>query len=112
MPTILTLGPGHDRGAGGRDRRSLCRSGRGGELGSASSLIRVTLQAFARYLDREEHQGPSPVDRRLDSAASTTSADPCSPARVDDGAGQADSSLVRRKLPLSSAHPPISHNVD
>lgn len=39
------------------------------------------MRAFARYLDQKGHDGPIPLEASLGWAASTTSADPCNPAR-------------------------------
>jgi integrase len=39
------------------------------------------LRAFAGYLDRAGHHGPIPLAASMDWATSTTSADPCNPAR-------------------------------
>src|ERR1019366_2709982 len=50
-------------------------------LGYRSRVSERYLRAFARYLDREGHDGPVPLERSLDWAASTASADPCNPAR-------------------------------
>jgi len=50
-------------------------------LGYRSPSQERALRAFARYLDRERHDGPIPLESSLDWAASTTSTDPCSPAR-------------------------------
>jgi integrase len=50
-------------------------------LGYRSPSQERALRAFARYLDRERHNGPVPLESSLDWAASTTSTDPCNPAR-------------------------------
>lgn len=50
-------------------------------LGYSSPSQERALRAFARYLDRDGHDGPIPLERSLDWAASTASADPCNPAR-------------------------------
>jgi integrase len=50
-------------------------------LGYRSPSQERALRAFARYLDREGHQGPIPLESSLDWATSTTSTDPCNPAR-------------------------------
>src|ERR1019366_1074553 len=50
-------------------------------LGYRSRVSERYLRAFARYLDREGHDGPVPLERSLDWAASTASADPCNPSR-------------------------------
>lgn len=50
-------------------------------LGYRSPSQERALRAFARYLDREGHDGPIPLELSLDWAASTASPDPCNPAR-------------------------------
>jgi integrase len=50
-------------------------------LGYRSPSQERALLAFARYLNRERHNGPIPLESSLDWAASTTSTDPCNPAR-------------------------------
>ena len=50
-------------------------------LGYRSPSQERALRAFARYLDREGHDGPIPLESSLDWASSTASADPCNPAR-------------------------------
>jgi integrase/recombinase XerD len=50
-------------------------------LGYRSPSQERALRAFARYLDEEGHDGPIPLESSLDWAASTTSTDPCNPAR-------------------------------
>jgi integrase len=50
-------------------------------LGYRSPSQERALRAFVRYLDREGHDGPIPLELSLDWAASTTSTDPCNPAR-------------------------------
>jgi integrase len=50
-------------------------------LGYHSPSQDRALRAFARHLDQGGHQGPIPLEASLDWAASTTSADPCNPAR-------------------------------
>jgi len=50
-------------------------------LGYRSPSQERAVRAFARYLDREGHDGPIPLESSLDWAASTASADPCNPAR-------------------------------
>jgi len=50
-------------------------------LGYRSPSQERALRAFARYLDRDGHDGPIPLELSLDWAASTVSADPCNPAR-------------------------------
>jgi integrase/recombinase XerD len=50
-------------------------------LGYRSPSQERALRAFARYLEGEGHDGPIPLELSLDWAASTTSADPCNPAR-------------------------------
>ncbi len=50
-------------------------------LGYRSPSQERALRAFARYLDREGHDGPIPLESSLDWAASTASTDPCNPAR-------------------------------
>jgi integrase/recombinase XerD len=50
-------------------------------LGYRSPSQERALRAFARYLDREGHDGPIPLELSLDWAASSTSADPRNPAR-------------------------------
>ncbi|HVQ48566.1 MAG TPA: tyrosine-type recombinase/integrase [Mycobacterium sp.] len=50
-------------------------------LGYRSPSQERALRALARYLDREGHDGPIPLERSLDWAASTASTDPCNPAR-------------------------------
>jgi integrase/recombinase XerD len=50
-------------------------------LGYRSPSQERALRAFARYLDRDGHEGPIPLERSLDWATSTASADPCNPAR-------------------------------
>lgn len=50
-------------------------------LGYRSPSQERALRAFARSLDRTGHQGPIPLEVSLDWAASTTSTDPCNPAR-------------------------------
>jgi integrase len=39
------------------------------------------LRAFARYVDQNGHDGPIPLELSLDWATSSTSTDPCNPAR-------------------------------
>jgi integrase/recombinase XerD len=50
-------------------------------LGYRSPSQERALRAFARYLDREGHDGPIPLELSLDWAASAASPDPCNPAR-------------------------------
>jgi integrase/recombinase XerD len=50
-------------------------------LGYRSPSQERMLREFARYLDRDGHHGPIPLERSLDWAASTVSADPRNPAR-------------------------------
>ncbi|HEY2833878.1 MAG TPA: tyrosine-type recombinase/integrase [Sporichthyaceae bacterium] len=50
-------------------------------LGYRSPSQERALRAFARYLDRDGHEGPIPLESSLDWAASTGSPDPCNPAR-------------------------------
>lgn len=52
-------------------------------LGYRSASQERALRAFARYVDQQRHDvvGPIPLELSLDWAASTTSADPCNPAR-------------------------------
>jgi len=50
-------------------------------LGYHSPSQERALRALARYLDREGHDGPIPLERSLDWAASTVSTDPDNPAR-------------------------------
>jgi integrase len=50
-------------------------------LGYRSPSQERALRAFARYLDRDGHQGPIQLERSLDWATSTASPDPCNPAR-------------------------------
>lgn len=50
-------------------------------LGYRSPSQERSLRAFGRYLDQMGHQGPIPLEVSLDWAASTTSTDPCNPAR-------------------------------
>lgn len=50
-------------------------------LGYRSPSQERVLRAFARYLDREGHDGPIPLELSLDWAASTASTDPRNPAR-------------------------------
>jgi hypothetical protein len=50
-------------------------------LGYRSASQERALRAFARYLDQARHDGPIPLESSLDWAASTTSTDPCNPAR-------------------------------
>ena len=50
-------------------------------LGYRSPSQERALRSFARYLDAIGHQGPIPLELSLDWATSTTSADPCNPAR-------------------------------
>lgn len=52
-----------------------------GGLGYRSPSQERALRAFARYLDREGHDGPIPLELSLDWAASTASTDPRNPAR-------------------------------
>ena len=50
-------------------------------LGYRSPSQERALRAFARYLDREGHDGPIPLESSLDWASSTASPDPCNPSR-------------------------------
>ena len=50
-------------------------------LGYHSPSQERALRAFTRHLDQDGHDGPIPLERSLDWAASTVSADPCNPAR-------------------------------
>jgi integrase/recombinase XerD len=50
-------------------------------LGYRSPSQERALRAFARYLDRDGHQGPIQLEHSLDWATSTASPDPCNPAR-------------------------------
>ncbi|MGH3778601.1 MAG: tyrosine-type recombinase/integrase [Pseudonocardiaceae bacterium] len=50
-------------------------------LGYRSPSQERSLRAFARYLDRDGHDGPIPLESSLDWATSTVSTDPCNPAR-------------------------------
>lgn len=50
-------------------------------LGYRSPSQKRSLRAFARYLDRDGHDGPIPLESSLDWATSTTSTDPHNPAR-------------------------------
>ena len=50
-------------------------------LGYRSPSQERMLRAFARHLDQAGHDGPVPLERSLDWAASAVSADPCNPAR-------------------------------
>ena len=50
-------------------------------LGYRSPSQERALRAFGRYLDSEGHQGPILLESSLDWATSTTSTDPCNPAR-------------------------------
>jgi integrase/recombinase XerD len=50
-------------------------------LGYRSPSQERAVRAFARHLDRDGHDGPVPLELSLEWAASTTSADPCNPAR-------------------------------
>ena len=50
-------------------------------LGYRSPVQERALRAFARRLDRDGHHGPLPLQASLDWATSTTSTDPCNPAR-------------------------------
>jgi integrase len=50
-------------------------------LGYRSPSQERALRAFARYMDREGHDGPIPLESSLDWATSTASTDPCNPAR-------------------------------
>ena len=50
-------------------------------LGYRSPSQERALRAFARYLDRDDHEGPIPLERSLDWATSTASTDPCNPSR-------------------------------
>jgi integrase len=50
-------------------------------LGYRSPSHERALRAFARYLNRDRHDGPIPLESSLDWATSTTSTDPCNPAR-------------------------------
>lgn len=50
-------------------------------LGYRSPTQERMLRAFARYLDQAGHQGPIPLETSLDWATSTSSSDPCNPAR-------------------------------
>jgi integrase len=50
-------------------------------LGYHSPSQERALRAFARYLDRDGHDGPIPLESSLDWATSTASTDPCNPAR-------------------------------
>lgn len=43
--------------------------------------VKSVLRAFARYLDREGHDGPIPLESSLDWASSTASPDPYNPSR-------------------------------
>jgi integrase len=51
------------------------------DLGYHSPSQERALRAFARHLDSTGHQGAIPLESSLDWATSTTSADPCNPAR-------------------------------
>jgi len=50
-------------------------------LGYRSPSQERALRAFARYLDRDDHEGPIPLERSLNWATSTASTDPCNPSR-------------------------------
>jgi integrase len=50
-------------------------------LGYRSPSQERAVRAFARHLDQDGHQGPVPLETSLDWAASTSSPDPCNPAR-------------------------------
>ena len=50
-------------------------------LGYRSPTQERALRAFGRYLDQEGHRGPIRLESSLNWATSTTSADPCNPAR-------------------------------
>jgi integrase/recombinase XerD len=50
-------------------------------LGYRSPSQERALRAFARHLDQSGHQGPVPLEASLDWASSTSSPDPCNPAR-------------------------------
>lgn len=50
-------------------------------LGYRSPSQERSLRAFARYLDRDGHDGPIPLESSLDWVTSTVSTDPCNPAR-------------------------------
>jgi integrase len=50
-------------------------------LGYRSPSQERALRAFARDLDQHGHDGPIPLERSLDWAASTASTDPCNPSR-------------------------------
>lgn len=50
-------------------------------LGYRSPSQERALRAFARRLDRDGHNGPIPLQVSLDWATSTTSTEPCNPAR-------------------------------
>jgi integrase len=50
-------------------------------LGYRSPSQERALRAFARYLDRDGHDGPIPLESSLDWATSTASTDPRNPAR-------------------------------
>lgn len=50
-------------------------------LGYHSPTQDRSLRAFARFLDRGSHEGPIPLELSLAWATSTSSADPCNPAR-------------------------------
>lgn len=51
------------------------------ELGYRSPSQERALRAFGRHLDQEGHAGPIPIESSLNWATSTTSIDPCNPAR-------------------------------
>ena len=50
-------------------------------LGYCSPVQERALRAFARHLDQIGHRGQIPLEASLDWATSTTSTDPCNPAR-------------------------------
>ncbi len=50
-------------------------------LGYRSPSQERALRAFAQYLDGKAHDGPIPLELSLGWASSTSSADPCNPAR-------------------------------
>src|SRR5258708_3635743 len=50
-------------------------------LGYRSPSQERALRALARHLGRDGHDGPIPLERTLDWAASMASPDPCNPAR-------------------------------
>lgn len=50
-------------------------------LGYRSPSQERAVRAFARHLDQAGHQGPVPLEASLDWATSTSSPDPCNPAR-------------------------------